>query len=688
MLSGLLRRSTVVIASTVVIVAAIPAAQAQTDQADRAAIDAAIAAVKPALVRIFVAEVEYDEGREVKMEASGSGVIINNQGYVVTNHHVAGRAKRLVCTMAGKEQIDADLIGTDALTDVAVIKLRPTTPREFPVASWGDSSKLRVGDRVFAMGCPLALSQSVTMGIVSNTEMIMPDYMEGMFTLEGEDVGSMVKWIGHDAAISPGNSGGPLVNEKGQIVGLNEIDMGLGGAIPSNLVREVAEQIIKNGTVKRSWIGLGIQPLLKSGKGERGALVGGVMPGSPAKAAGFKTGDVLVRLAGKDVTVRFAEELPPFNQMVAALPIGEEVEAVVLRDGQEVTLRIKTESRPEAEPKECEIKQWGVCSSNISFVKARTAKRSSQNGVLVCSVRPGGPCSDAKPSVEPDDIIVEVQGKPVNNCSDLIAITESITKGKTEPTPVLVSFDRGTERLITVVKVGVQNFEDPGREVKKAYLPVATQVLTTDIAEALGLTGRTGVRVTQVFPGTSAEKAGLKVGDLIVQLDGDEIAASQPEDSEVFSTMIRQYKSGKTVKLTVIRDGKETTVPVVLEESRPLTREMKKYLDDSFEFSARDMAFYDRVQKNIDKSVVGIYIEDVSEGGWAALGGLKVGDVIRSIDGLSVPDVATLRTVMNKIQTERPKYVVLRVERGIQEKYIELETDWSGTKLAAKGETK
>ena len=178
---------------------------------------------------------------------------------------------------------------------------------------------------MLALGSPLALSQSVTMGIVSNTEMIMP----GMFwpfnrmTLDGEDVGSIVRWIGHDAAIFGGNSGGPLVNMQGEIVGINEISLGLAGAIPADLAREVAESIMRDGRVKRGWIGLEIQPLLTSSKATRGALVGGTIDGSPAADAGFASGDILVKLAGRDVLVRFAEEVPVFNQFVMRLPDRE-----------------------------------------------------------------------------------------------------------------------------------------------------------------------------------------------------------------------------------------------------------------------------------------------------------------------------------------------------------------------------
>jgi len=657
-----------------------PARPAEVPDAERAVVEAAIAAVKPALVRIHLAEVDYSEGREIKIEAIGSGVIITKEGHVVTNHHVAGRAKRIVCTLANKEQVEADLVGTDVLMDTAVIKLRPAAGREFPVAKWGDSSELAVGDRVLAMGSPLALSQSVTMGIVSNIEMIIPELWGGSLTLEGEDVGSMVRWIGHDAAIEPGNSGGPLVNLKGEIVGINEINLGLGGAIPSNLVRQVAEQIITSGKVKRTWIGIGVQPVLKGASVQRGVLVGGVIPGSPAATAGFKPGDVLVRLAGKEVSVRFAEELPLFNQMVASLPVGQEVEAVVLRDGKEVTLRVGTRERPEAQPRPREFKQWGMCASNISFIVAREMKRPNEDGVLVKSVRPGGPCGEAKPDIDGDDVIVEVDGKPVKNIEELAQLTATIAKDKTEPTPVLVAFDRKSERLVTVVKVGTKNLEDPGREVRKAYLAVGMQVLTHDMAEALGAGERTGVRVTQVYPNSSAQKAGLKVGDLIVSLDGEEISASQPEDTEVLPAMIRQYKIGATANLTVIREKQQMKIPVVLQESLPLPREMKKYRDDNFEFTVRDLAFQDRIQQNLEKDLTGVYVEEVSEGGWAALGRLSAGDIVCAVDREMVGEVGEMKAIMQKVGEQKPKHVVLRVRRGIQEVFVELETDWSSAK--------
>src|SRR5919106_80414 len=281
-----------------------PPAHAQTpaaSAAQSAAVHTALQKVAPSLVRIHVVSLDHHDGRELKREAAGSGTIITPEGHVVTNHHVAGKTRAIVCTLPTREEIPADLVGTDPLSDIAVLKLRPAKPRVFPVARWGDASTLKVGDRVLALGSPLALSQSVTMGIVSNTEMIMP----GLFwpfnrmTLEGEDVGSIVRWIGHDAAIFGGNSGGPLINLKGEIIGVNEISMGLAGAIPADLAREVAFAIIKDGRVKRSWLGLDVQPLLKSSPVERGALVGGTIEGSPADKAGLRYGDILVKLSGR-----------------------------------------------------------------------------------------------------------------------------------------------------------------------------------------------------------------------------------------------------------------------------------------------------------------------------------------------------------------------------------------------------
>ena len=578
----------------VVACAVVPASVfGQTNAADdAAAVARALEKVAPSLVRIHVVSVDHQDGRELKREASGSGTIITPEGHVLTNHHVAGRTKNIICTLPTREEIPAELVGTDPLSDIAVLKLKPAKPRTFPTARFGDSSKLKAGDRVLALGSPLALSQSVTMGIVSNTEMIMP----GLFwpfnrmTLDGEDVGSIVRWIGHDAAIFGGNSGGPLVNMAGEIVGVNEMSMGLAGAIPADIAREVATALMKEGRVRRAWIGLEVQPLLKSSSVQRGALVGGTIEGSPAEKAGFQSGDVLVKLAGTDVTVRFAEEIPLFNRLVMALPVGRAVSAVVLRNGAERTLTVTPDDREGAEAQIVEVPHLGITASNLTSWAVKELRRADRSGVRVRGIRPGGAADDAKPSLREDDVIVSVNATVVKEVSALASSIEQMLRGRTEPLSLLVAFDRRGERLLTVLEVGRPGIQDPGMEARKAWVPVSVQTLTPELAEKLGLEGKSGVRVTRVI-GASKD---LQVGDIITAIDGDPVQASQPSDADMFHTMVRQYKIGATVTLTTFRGTQERAVKVQLASSPRLAREMKKYEDPIFEFRVRNISETDR----------------------------------------------------------------------------------------------
>ncbi len=651
-------------------------ADRQPDVTAQAAMTTAIAAVKPALVKIHVVTAEYSTGREVKEEAFGSGVIIRKDGLVITNHHVAGDATYFTCTLADKEEMEATLVGTDALTDIAVLKLHPDTAREFPYATFGDSSAVHVGDRVFAMGSPLAFSQSVTMGMISNTEVVLPETFGDSFTLDGEDVGSVVRWISHDAQIFPGNSGGPLVNMHGEIIGINEVSFGLSGAIPGNLAWSVARQLIAHGHVVRSWIGLTVQPLLKSSTNKHGVLITGAIEGSPAANAGFMTGDLLLSLGAHPVEVRFKEELPLFNQMVMDLPAGKEIEAVVQRHGNNVTLHVTPLTRPPSMDKPRACKEWGMSASNITTITAKEKQMDSAAGVLVCGVTSGGPAGSAKPALETDDVICEVDNKPVKSLTDLLTITAAISAADGEPTPVTVAFRRRDEYYLTVVKVGVQEVSDPGQEVHKAWLPISTQVLTDELANALNLAGQTGVRVTQVFAHSAAEAAGLHVGDVITAVDDTAIEASQVEDVEVLPTMIRQYKIGSNVALTVYRHGEKLTLHITLPESPRQFRELGKYSDATYDFSVRDIAFQDRVLAHWDDTQAGVMTESVSEGGWAALGGLKSGDLICAIDNQPVQNVGALEAMMKKIAQHKPRHIVLQVKRGIFTAFLELHANY------------
>ncbi len=642
-------------------------------------VEAAVQAVYPALVRIHVVAEEGGAGRMQKGRGSGSGTIISPDGYILTNHHVAGRATRITVRLADRQEVKATLVGTDPLADLAVLKIDPKNLRNpevpLPVAKFGDSDALEVGDKVLAMGSPAGLSQSVTQGIVANTEMIAPG---GSMRLDGESVGELVRWIGHDAVIFFGNSGGPLVNLKGEIVGVNEVGIGsLGGAIPSNLARKISDELIAKGYVERSWIGLVSQPLLKTMDAKSGILVGGVISGSPAEKAGLKAGDLVTRCNGKDIPAsRAAEDLPVFNRMLLEAPVGSEISLEGTREGQPMTWKVIGTKREPAEPREKELLSWGITARDLTEMNAKELLRADNKAVLVQSIRPGGAAAASKPAISPGNLILAVSGKPTPNLAELIRVSNEITEGKTEPVPVLVSYENDGRSYLTVVKIGPEPDPDKPGLVKKAWIGIDTQVISADLAEALGVTGSKGVRVTQVHPGANADKAGLKTGDLLLKLDGTVIPTSRPEESDVFASLIRQYRVGTEVTLSVRRGAESLEIKVPLIASPEGTSELDSYECETLEFNSRDIGQADRVSDKLPDDLKGILVTAVTPAGWAALGGLASGDIVISMDGKAVESIETMKPILAELEKNRRSPVVLFVRRGISTRYIELEPTW------------
>lgn len=649
--------------------------------AERAAIQGAVDAVYPALVRIHVVFEEGRDGRMEKMRATGSGAIISEDGYIITNHHVAGRATRVVCRLSDREEVDAIVVGTDALTDLCVLKLdlasRRNPKAKLPVAKFGDSDKLNVGDVVLAMGSPAGLSQSVTKGIVANTAMILPSNV-GSFVLDGEYVGEIVRWIGHDAVIYPGNSGGPLVNLRGEIVGVNEVGVGsLGGAIPSNLARTVAKELISKGAVARSWIGLELQPLLKRMASEKGALVSAVLEDSPAKAAGIRPGDFITEFNGTPVPeCRSMEDLPLFNRLILTTPVGAKITLAGRRDGQPQTWQVTTVTREPNMARETELKNWGLTVRSFTRVSALESFRKDKKGVLVDSVRQGGPCAESKPALKPGDIILRAGDKEINDAAGLVAFTKDFTKSLKEPQPLLVTFKRDEQEMVTVPKIGPEVQEDKPSRPAKAWLGVQTQVLTSDLAEALGLEGKKGVRVTQVIPDSAAAQAGVKVGDVFLKLDSQIISASTPSDQELFENLIRQYKVGGEAELEGVRAGQPLKLTAKLGRQPKPNAELDEFKDEQFEFKARDLSLNDRVEGHLADSDKGVRVSSVQNAGWAALAGLSSGDTLLAVDGQSTESIATLKKVMTGLREAKPRRVTFFVKRGIRTQFLELEPKW------------
>jgi len=625
--------------------------------------------VFPALVQVSVIDVDPLQGREQKREISGSGVIVSPDGHVVTNHHVVGHAKRVWCTLPNHEEVDAELLGSDALTDIGVIKLvRPAGSKAaagFPFARWGDSSKLAVGHRVFAMGSPLALSQTVTAGRVANTEMVLPRRWGGndAFLLDDEPVGSVVRWIVHDAATAPGNSGGPVVDATGQIVGITEIGLfpPLGGAIPSNTARPVAEAIIKNGEVHRGWVGIEIQPLLKSHDGESGVLIRSVARGSSAERAGIRPGDILTRCEGQPVSIHHAEEVPDFNRRMFEVPVGQSVHLEISREGKSRPVTLITEERGKSQAQDREIKGLGITGRDITRLAALDMEREECTGVFISTVSPGGPVAQAKPPLEEGDIVVALAGQKIGNLSDLENVVRTQESGASKGESVIIEFARKAERCLSAVTVGVPGLEPGSKEAVKAWFPALTQVYTSQLASAQRRPDVRGVRITYLFP--ELEKGPFQVGDILTHIEGAVIDATQTSDSQVFETMVRQYAIGTKVEIRLLREGQPRAFSFVLPASPPGEREAAKYRDLRLECTFRDLVPKDRAEMKLAAGQGGALLQEVACGGWARVADLKVGDLVLGINERPVTCVADVERILKSLPGTGKPWVRFFVKR-------------------------
>jgi serine protease Do len=522
-----------------------------------------------------------------------------------------------------------------------------------------------VGDTVLAMGSPMAVSQSVTKGIVANTSLMMPNLFGGSMKLDGESVGSLVRWIGHDAVIFGGNSGGPLVNLEGEIIGINEVGLAsLGGAIPST------------GLVARSWAGIEVQERVKSLSVDRGVLVAGVIEGSPAAKAGLKPGDVITEFDGTAVNAAIMEDVPVFNGLVMATPIGKTVAVKALRDGQEKKFKLTTRERGIATNKDGELKDWGLTGRNFTMLSAIERKRRNTDGVQVTSVELGGPAGAAIPPIGEGDVIVMVDERPVKSLEDFRAITRDLLAKSRQQRAVKVVFERGVSQYLTVAKL--PHRELPTEETpRKPGLQMILQPVGTELGEVLGI--KNGVRVAFVYPGRSADKAGIKAGDILTRFDGDVVRCIQPEDVPQFMSRVRRYKVGATVPLELRRGEETVKTSLTLEADGPPMDELKRFKDRVFELTVRELTEMERATQQIPDDVKGVRVEEVLSAGWASLARVYPNDLLLAIDGTPTPDVDTAEKLLTAAAEKKPRRLVFFIRRGIHTHFAELEPNWSAT---------
>jgi len=417
----------------------------------------------PAVVRLDVAQEKYSEGKRTLRRGIGSGVIIDSEGRILTNFHVAGRAAEIYVTLFNKERVPAKLIGDDHWTDLAVVQLDMDTVHKrsitFNYAELGESNTLIPGQDVMAIGTPFGLARTMTLGVVSNNERTFyPDRMR----IDEYETGDFSNWIQMDTPINPGNSGGPLVDMTGKVVGINTRGGGqnLNFAVPIDTAREVVAAILASakpdhrGGVVRSDLGIEFKPLqdletFYAVDINKGVLVNSVDRGSPAAKAGVKTQDILLELNGKPVNVRFPEEVAAARKMIAELPVGTAVTLKLKRAGETLTVNATTEKLEGAVGEEKELKTWGVSVRDVTRAYANARQLDDDLGATVTTMSPGFPAQKAE--LQSGDVVRAVNGKPVKDLDELMKLyQESIDKK--EPR-VLLDVKRGRATRSAVMRV-------------------------------------------------------------------------------------------------------------------------------------------------------------------------------------------------------------------------------------------
>jgi serine protease Do len=370
---------------------------------------------------------QFEVPRERREQSLGSGVIVTSDGYVITNNHVVAGAEEVRVTLADRREFDARIVGADPKTDVAVLKL---DAKGLPNLPLGDSDETEVGQVVLAVGNPFGLGQTVTMGIISakgRANMGIVDY---------ED------FIQTDAAINPGNSGGALVNARGELIGINTAIatrtggyQGVGFAIPSNMARDVSQDLIRHGKVTRGYLGVVIQPVTPALaeafklREARGALVGDVSQGSPAARGGLKRGDVIVKFDGQEV-----DDYAQFRLRVARTEVGRKVNLEILRDGRRLPLQVTVGEMPSAEGEGGQ--ERAVASGTLEGITVedltpalirRLGVPRQTRGVVVGDV--GGGSAAAEAGIRPGQVILEVNRRPTASVAAFRAAARAVGKG-------------------------------------------------------------------------------------------------------------------------------------------------------------------------------------------------------------------------------------------------------------------
>lgn len=372
----------------------------------------------------------------------GTGVVVDEEGHILTNNHVIGDADQVTVRFGDDRVVKAEVVGSDPRTDLAVIKMK-TIDKSLRPARLGDSDQLKIGEWVVAAGASFGLENTITAGIVS---------AKGRALNGGAQYEDFIQT---DAAINPGNSGGPLVNLYGEVVGINTAIvsksggyMGIGFAIPINMAKSVMKSLISKGKVTRGWLGVGIQNLSEdlaqsfNYSSTEGALVGHVDPKGPAKKAGLKQGDIIVQIGDQKV-----KNVNQLRNYVAGLTPGQSADVTVIREGKKVTvptaigeLPSQVDEQPAAPQQADDI---GISVDDLTPALSRRLKTTRRAGVVVTETDPQGLA--AKNDIQPGDIIISING---NDVTDTNQFNDELKKANVSKGIRLVIESQGMERFV------------------------------------------------------------------------------------------------------------------------------------------------------------------------------------------------------------------------------------------------
>ncbi|MGH8105251.1 MAG: PDZ domain-containing protein, partial [Arenimonas sp.] len=493
-----------------------------------------------------------------------------------------------------------------------------------------------------------------------------------------EPTGRYYAWIQHDAAIAPGNSGGPLVDLNGRIVGVNTRGMIVGGdlafAIPGPDAGGVVQRLIANGEIKR--VALGFR--LRSLKGTRytsGVLINAVERRSQADKAGLLAGDRIVSLNGDSVTALQPVDVPALQRRIAELPIGSQVDLKVERNGKVLDVKLAADAQPKSRGDDLASSPFGISVTELTKPMGLRRHLDDDAGLLITGIRPGGAAAIARPKLQAGDIIRKIDNRVVSEISDLSKIVIPANSEKY----YLFEVERDDEKMISLVQPESNDkVRVPLPELPKSWSGVEVQAISNSLAKDM-LLSSAGYRITRLYPNSPLAKAGARIGDLLTSLDGQKLKPANDVATEPFHQAVRDVVPESGVTFEAIRNAQPITFKLSFLPSPISSAGLKTLNLSKLRVEIRELGFYDRVNEHLPVTQAGVILDGVESGGPAGLAHLKRSDIIVRIGKTDVENVEGLKKALEiALAANTNTLIPIIVIRGSENRVLYLDPYWLG----------